>query len=136
MEAERQHPVTMEETRNSNCKLGGFRWLATVSRPEDCARLVRQAAEVDVIQVGEVEMHCNNELIRTFKFWRPATALKSRAGRDTVGICLIRDGRARLGFLIALFPSPLDGSCHRLRRFSRFARRAVESSLGRGNLRF
>ena len=43
LRAARQKKLPIEDIKLRQCKLGELRWLATVSRPDICARLARAA---------------------------------------------------------------------------------------------
>ena len=56
------------------CKLGELCWLATVSRPDICARSARIASRANTLQGGDV--YRINDLVKTAKKWQPAAVLK------------------------------------------------------------
>ena len=55
-------------------KIGGLRWVATVSLPDICARLARIAPRTNA-PCGSVVYHIN-ELVRVVKDWQQETALE------------------------------------------------------------
>ena len=156
----RQRPLTDGEILARQCKLGELCWLATVSRPDICARLAQIASRVNELKGSDI--YRINDLIKTVKIWQPRTVLKyasspfplfrpesDRLGRnctrgekmhggamslvgwsDAAYGDLTKTGKCRLGYLIGLMSPSLNGPCHVLRRTSKFTRKLVESSLG------
>ena len=61
----RQRPLPDDEKLKCQCKLGELCWLATVSRPDICARLAQLASKVNDLQ--ESDIYRINDLIRTAK---------------------------------------------------------------------
>ena len=140
--------------------LGELCWLATVSRPDICARLANIASRVNVLQGCDI--YRINDLIKTVKVWQPRTVLKyassskpmfppsgdalgrfrargERLHKGTLTLVgwsdaaygkLSEDGRCRLGYIIGLMSSSLSGPCHVLQWTSKFTRKLVKSSLG------
>ena len=72
--ADRQKPLGVEDKLLRQCKLGELCWLATVSRPDICARLAHIASRVNVLQGSDI--YRINDLIKTVKLWQPRAVLK------------------------------------------------------------
>ena len=68
---ERDRGLTVD---GGSCKLGKLCWLATVSRPNICARLARFASSIN--QLKAIDIYRINGLARTVKSWKPRDALK------------------------------------------------------------
>ena len=70
------------------CKLGELCLLATVPRPDICARLARTASRVNSLQGSDV--YRINDLVKTVKVWQQAAMLKnwsaSHAGKHGKGL--------------------------------------------------
>ena len=166
---ERTRPPTDAEFQICQSKLGEpadrghgvqLGWLATVSRPDICARLARFPANPNNLRVFDI--YRINELIKTAKLWQTGRTLKYPAGhaKPTVRppFCLDAgwgkprtihegtrmpagrshaafgphglDGRCRLGYIIGLMTSTLIGPVHLPQWTSKFTREQVKSSLG------
>ena len=54
LRANRQKLLGVEDKLLRQCKLGELCWLATVSRPDICARLARIASRVNVLRRGDI----------------------------------------------------------------------------------
>ena len=67
-----------EELQSCQSKLGELCWLATVSRPDVCARLARISANLNYLQV--VDIYRINDLIKTVKLWQKRRTPKYPAG--------------------------------------------------------
>ena len=74
LRAARQKLLSPEDVKLRQCKLGEPCWLATVPRPDICARLARIAPRVNSLQGADV--YRANDLVNTVKMWQPATVLK------------------------------------------------------------
>ena len=72
--ANRQLPLGDEDKLRCQCKLGELCWLATVSRPDICARLAHIASRVNMLKGSDI--YCTNDLIKTVKLRQPRTVLK------------------------------------------------------------
>ena len=72
--AARQMLFSPEDVNLRQCKLGELCWLATVSRPDICARLARVAPRINAPKGCDV--YRINVLVRIAKKWQPATVLK------------------------------------------------------------
>ena len=57
-----------EELQTCQSKLGELCWLATVSRPDICARLARFSANLNSVKV--IDIYRINDLIKTVKKWQ------------------------------------------------------------------
>ena len=68
--AARRKLPSPEYVKLRQCELGELCLLATVSRPDICARLSR----INSLQGADV--NCINDLVKTAKQWQPATVLK------------------------------------------------------------
>ena len=125
------------------CKLGELCWLATVSRPDICARLARIASRINALTGSDV--YRINDLVKTVKTWQKATQLKyasSLQWDDPSGAMALVGwsdaaygnttcvGKCRLGYLIGVMSSNLCGPCHIIQWTSKFTRKLVKSSLG------
>ena len=140
--------------------MGELCWLATVSRPDICARLAQLASKVNDLQGSDIYRF--NALIKTVEIEQPRTVLKYAspsfplfpAGVDSKGrrrrkgervrrgaLSLVgrsdaaygdlsQDGKCRLGYLIGIMSSSLSGPCHVLQWTSKFTRKLVVRSLG------
>ena len=113
--------------------------LATVPRPDVCARLDRLAAEVTELQVGDI--FCPNDLIRLARARKKAAVVKENADFDINDFCVAwwpapafgsqaAEGKCLLGHRVAIIPTPSRGSRHLIRATSCFTRSAIKSSLG------
>ena len=65
---DRNRPLNDEELQTCQSKLGEHRWLATVSRPDICARLARFSANFNGL--NGVDIYRINDLIKTVGKWR------------------------------------------------------------------
>ena len=72
--AARQKLLSPEDAKLCQCKLGELCWLATVSRPDICARLARIASRINALTGSDV--YRINDLVKTVKTWQKATQLK------------------------------------------------------------
>ena len=72
--AARQKLLSPDDVKLRQCKLGELCWLATVSRPDICARLARITSRIDALQGRDV--YRINELMKTAKGCQQATVLK------------------------------------------------------------
>ena len=72
--AARQKLLSPEDVKLCQCKLGELCWLATVSRPDICARLARISSRINELTGSDV--YRINDLVKTVKQWQPATTLK------------------------------------------------------------
>ena len=72
--AARQKTLSSDDVKLRRRKLGELCWLATVSRPDICARLARFAARVNSLQGSDV--HRINDLVDIAKVWQRATVPK------------------------------------------------------------
>ena len=70
----RQRPLSDEEKLLRQCKMGELRWLATVSRPDICARLAQLASKVNDLQGCDI--YRKNSLVKTAKIDQPRAVLK------------------------------------------------------------
>ena len=157
---DRNRALTDEELQTCRSKLGELCWLATVSRPDICARLARFSANLNSLEV--VGIYRINDLIKTVKKRQQECTLKYSAGLPTPAPRFLscpdagwgqtrpihedtmlltgwsdaalgtheRDGRCRLEHLIALMSSTLTGPVRIPQWASRFTRKRVKSSLG------
>ena len=66
--------MSPEDVKLCQCKLGELCWLATVSRPDICARLARISSRINELTGSDV--YRINDLVKTVKQWQPATILK------------------------------------------------------------
>ena len=141
--AARQKLLSPEDVKLCQCKLGELCWLATVSRPDICARLARIASRINALTGCDV--YRINDLVKTVKTWQQATQLKyssslqwedPKGNMSMVGwsdaaygntTCM---GKCRLGYVIGVMPSNLTGPCHIIQWTSKFTRKLVKSSLG------
>ena len=155
----RQYPLSDEEKLLCQCKMGELCWLATVSRPDICARLAQLASKVNDLQGSDI--YRINAPIKTVEAEQPPAALnasssfplspagvgargrrRSNGGRVRSGALslvgwsgaafgdLSRNGKCRLGYLIGIASSSPPGPCQVLQRASKFTRKLVKSSLG------
>ena len=142
--AARQKLLSPEDVKLRQCKLGELCWLATVSRPDICARLARIASRINELTGSDV--YRINDLVKTVKTWQKATQLKyasSLKWDDPSGAMTLagwsdaaygnttRMGKCRLGYIIGVTSSNFCGPCHIIQRAPKFARKLVKSSLGR-----
>ena len=74
LRAARQKLLPPEDAKLRQCKSGELRWLATVSRPDICARMARIASRTIALQSGNV--YRINDVVKTAKKWQPAAVLK------------------------------------------------------------
>ena len=74
LRAARQKLPSPEDVKLRQCKLGEPCWLATVSRPDICARLARIASRINSLQGAAV--YRIRDLVKTAKKWQRATVLK------------------------------------------------------------
>ena len=65
---DRNRPLNDEELQTCQSKLRALRWLATVSRPDICARLARFSANLNGHEV--IDIYRINDLIKTVKEWQ------------------------------------------------------------------
>ena len=65
--AARQKLLSPEDVELRQCKLGELCWLATVSRPDICARLARIASRINELTGSDV--YRINDLVKTVKTW-------------------------------------------------------------------
>ena len=72
-EAARQKLLPSEDVHLRQSMLGELRCLATVSRPDICARLACIASRINSLQGSEV--YRINDLIKTVKTWHEATVV-------------------------------------------------------------
>ena len=72
--AGRKEPLLLNETKLRQCKFGELRSVATVSRPDMCARLARIASKINALRGSDV--YRTSELARLVEEWNGATALK------------------------------------------------------------
>ena len=63
--AARQKLLSPEDVKLCQCKLGELCWLATVSRPDICARLARIASRINALTGSDV--YRINDLVKTVK---------------------------------------------------------------------
>ena len=136
--------------RLHRCKLGDLCRLATVDRPDICARSARIASRANSFQGSDI--YCISDLVETVHVWRKAAVLRFassprlrvQARGDIDGRARVSGGRihcgsmfagrsdvangdgaaeaqCRLGFVIGPTSSTLGGPCHMLRRTSKFA---------------
>ena len=156
----RNRPLDDEELQVCQSKLGELCWLATVSRPDICARLARFSSNLNGLQV--IDIYRINDLIKKVKmgqsdhtlkyhFGLPASTRRSLQHPDKdwgktapihEGAMMLvgwsdaafgthtQDGRCRLGYIIGLMSSTLTGPVHILQWTSKFTRKHVKSSLG------
>ena len=152
--------LSIEDIKLRQCKLGDLCWLATVPRPDTCARLAQIASRVNSLQGSDV--YRINDLAKTVEVWREATVLKyllsSHKGKPERGT---EDGKLRqrsekihggtrtlvgwsdaaygdqsamskcpLGYVIGLMSSTLRGSRRIIQRAPKFTRKLVKNSLG------
>ena len=154
-----QEPVSPENIKLRQCKLGELCWLDTAPRPGSCARLAWIAARVAPLQGSAV--YRLNDLARAVQSWQQAGALKFASSRhhgaqargDIHGRVRIRgekircrtgalaewpdaaygdrlsEGRCERGRVIGLRSSPLSGPYRILQWAAKFTRKLVESSL-------
>ena len=133
-------------------------WLATVSRPDICARLARIASRINALQGCDV--YRIDELVKIAREWQQATELtyvsssqlgpgnlaprdaKMRHRRGKVNgntrtlagwsAAAYRGqsslGQRRLGYVIGLMSPNLCGRCHICHCTSKFTRKVVKSS--------
>ena len=66
--------LSMDFAKLRQCKLGELRWVATVSRPDVCARLARIVSRINALCGSDV--YRINVLARVVKDWQQATAPK------------------------------------------------------------
>ena len=71
---DRNRALSDEELQICQSKRGKLCWLATVSRPDVCARLARSSANLNSLEV--IDIYRINDLIRTVKKWQSECALK------------------------------------------------------------
>ena len=71
--AGRKHPLSTDETKLRQCKLGELCWVARVSRPDICSRLARVASRINALCGGDVRRV--NQLVRVAKEWQRASVL-------------------------------------------------------------
>ena len=72
--AGRREPSSLDHIKLRQCKLGELCWVATVSRPDLCARLARIASRINALCGSDV---CRiHGLVRAVKDWQQATVLK------------------------------------------------------------
>ena len=122
--------------------MGELCWLATVSRPDICARLAQLASKVNDLQGSDI--YRINALINNVKIDQPRAVLKyassslplfpagpDRKGRPrsngerlhsgTLSLAgwsdaaygnLSQNGQCRLGYFIGIMSSSLSGPCH------------------------
>ena len=64
----------MEETKQRKCKFGEPCWLATVSKPDICARLARTASRGNSLQGSDV--YGTNDLVESVRVWQQAAISK------------------------------------------------------------
>ena len=74
LRAARQKTFSIEDIKLRQCKLGELFRLATVSRPDICARLARIASRVNSLQGSDVNRI--NDLAKTVSVWPQAAILK------------------------------------------------------------
>ena len=72
--AVRQEALSIEDIKLRQRKLSDLCWLATVTRPDICARLARIASRVNSLQGSDV--YRISDLATTVRAWRLATVLK------------------------------------------------------------
>ena len=157
---DRNRPLDDEELQVCQSKLGELCWLATVSRPDICARLARFSSNINGLQV--IDMYRINDLIKKVKMGQDDYNLKYQAGMlansrpslqnpdrdwgkttpihentmmmvgwsDAAFGTHTQEGRCRLGYIIGLMSSALTGPVHILQWTSKFTRKHVKSSLG------
>ena len=70
----RQGPLSDEEKLLRQCKMGELCWLATVSRPDICARLAQLATKVNNLQGSDI--YRINALFKSVKNDQSRTVLK------------------------------------------------------------
>ena len=157
---ERNRPLDGEELQVCQSKLGELCWLATVSRPDICARLARFSSNLNNLQV--IDLYRINDLIKKVKAGQSDYVLKYHAGSpadtksssrypnkdwgkpsmihegamtmvgwsDAAFGTHTQEGRCRLGYIIGLMSSTLQGPVHIIQWTSKFTRKHVKSSLG------
>ena len=74
LRAARQQLSSVEDIKLRQCKPGELSWLATVSRPDICARLARIASHINSLQGSDV--YRITDLVETVKLRQAATVLK------------------------------------------------------------
>ena len=82
--AARQKLLSPEDVKMRQCKLGGLCWLATVSRPDICARLARIASRINALQGGDI--YRIDDLVETEKKWQPATVSSGKLGKENLAL--------------------------------------------------
>ena len=85
--ASRKYPLSTDEAKLRQCKLGASCWVAAVSRPDICARLARRASRITALCGSDV--YRNNELAREAGEWQHATVLKCASSShplETLGL--------------------------------------------------
>ena len=140
---DRNRPLGDEELQICQSKLGELRWLATVPRPDTCARLACFSAKLDSLHV--VDIYRIDDLISTLKYFAglPEPARRSLSCPDDgwgkprpihEGAMMLAgwsyaasgthalDGRCRLVYIIGLMSSKLTGPAHFLHWASEFTR--------------
>ena len=143
--AARQRPLTTEKIRVCQCRLGKLRWLASLSRPDICARLAHLVSRVNSLSGCDISRA--NGLLITVRGWQRATTLKYRPGMHLGSSTLAgwpgsaredqtKEGLWRLGYLSGLLPSSLPGPFHVLQWPSQFTRKTVKTNLGGGAYAF
>ena len=73
--AGREEPLSSDEIKLRQCKLGELRWVATESRPAICARLTGSAPRINSLCGSDARQI--NGPVRAAKEWRIATVLES-----------------------------------------------------------
>ena len=74
LRAGREESLSMGYIELRQCRSGVRFWVATVYRPDICARLARIASSIHPLRGSGA--FCMNELVRVVKDWRRATALR------------------------------------------------------------
>ena len=82
--------MSPEDVHLRQCKLGELCWLATVSHPDICARLVRIASCINSPQGSDV--YRINDLIKTVKLWRKAAISKYVSSSQLETVCTGSEG--------------------------------------------
>ena len=72
--AARQQLPSPEDVKLRQSELGELCWLATVSRPDTCARLARIATRINSLRGSDV--YGINDLVKTAKLWNKAAVLQ------------------------------------------------------------
>ena len=162
--AARQEPLSLGDIKLRCCALGELCWLATVSRPDICARLARIASRVNSPRGSD--LYRINDVAKTVKVWQEAAIwkflsaahmrqhakgdvggqMRKRGGNIYGGTMALAGwsdaafceqsaiGKCRLGYVSGLMSSALRAPCRIFHRAAEFSRKSEAISLWGGRI--